>query len=63
MCTSMGLFTSESVNFISVEQKRITEYSVQSTVKQYINDVAEWLECWTQAQKGLGSNRTRDAVG
>ena len=25
--------------------------------------VAEWLECWTQAQKGLGSNRSRDAVG
>ena len=25
--------------------------------------VAEWLECWTQAQKGSGSNRNRDAVG
>jgi len=25
--------------------------------------VAEWLACWTQAQKGLGSNRSRDAVG
>jgi len=24
--------------------------------------VAEWIECWTQAQKGLGSNRSRDAV-
>ena len=24
--------------------------------------VAEWLACWTQAQKGLGSNRSRDAV-
>ena len=24
--------------------------------------VAEWLACWTQAQKGLGSNRGRDAV-
>jgi len=24
---------------------------------------AEWLACWTQAQKGLGSNRSRDAVG
>jgi len=21
--------------------------------------VAEWLACWTQAQKGLGSNRSR----
>jgi len=25
--------------------------------------LAEWLACWTQAQKGLGSNRRRDAVG
>jgi len=24
--------------------------------------VAEWLACWTQAEKGLGSNRSRDAV-
>ena len=24
--------------------------------------VAEWLACWTQAQKGLGSNSSRDAV-
>ena len=23
----------------------------------------DWLLCWTQAQKGLGSNRSRDAVG
>jgi len=25
--------------------------------------VAEWLVCLTQAQKGPGSNRSRDAVG
>jgi len=25
--------------------------------------VAESLACWTQAQMGLGSNRSRDAVG
>jgi len=25
--------------------------------------VAEWLACWTQAQKGPGSNLNRDAVG
>ena len=25
--------------------------------------VAEWLACWTQVQKGGGSNRSRDAVG
>ena len=27
------------------------------------DSVAEWLACWTQTQKGLGSNRSRDAVG
>jgi len=26
------------------------------------SSVAESLACWTQAQKGLGSNRSRDAV-
>jgi len=25
--------------------------------------VVEWLACWTQAQKGPGSNRSRAAVG
>ena len=25
--------------------------------------VAEWLACWTQAQKGPVTNRSRDAVG
>jgi len=25
--------------------------------------VAEWLARWTQAQKGLGSNSSRDVVG
>ena len=25
--------------------------------------VAEWLACWTEAQKGPGSNRSRNAVG
>ena len=28
-----------------------------------VGSVAEWLACWTQAQKGLRSNRSRDAVG
>ena len=25
--------------------------------------LAKWLACWTQVQKGLGSNRSRSAVG
>jgi len=37
------------------------------TYKAIINitggSVAEWLACWSQAQKGPGSNRSRDAVG
>ena len=28
-----------------------------------VGSVAEWLACWTQAQTGPGSNRSRDAVG
>ena len=27
---------------------------------QYCGSAAEWLACWTQAQKGPGSNRSRD---
>ena len=33
------------------------------SVKLDGGSVAEWLACWTQAQKGPGSNRSRDAVG
>jgi len=29
----------------------------------YFGSVAEWLACWTQSQKGPGSNLSRDAVG
>jgi len=29
----------------------------------WLDSLAEWLACWTQAQKDLGSNRSRDAVG
>jgi len=32
-------------------------------VARWCGSVAEWLACWTQAQKGPGSNRSRDAVG
>jgi len=27
----------------------------------YLGHWAEWLASWTQAQKGLGSNRSRDS--
>ena len=29
----------------------------------YGGSVVEWSACWTRAQKGPGSNRSRDAVG
>jgi len=41
--------------------------SMNKTLKYCIitmgGSVGEWLACWTQAQKGPGSNRSRDAVG
>ena len=39
-----------------------TEYLL-STFKPLGGSVAEWLVCWTQPQKGLGSNHSHDAVG
>jgi len=36
-------------------------YPARGSIKG--GSVAEWLACWTQAQKGPGSNRSRDAVG
>ena len=46
----------------------ISVYSVPPSPKKVAlyfwgGSVAEWLACWTQAQKGPGSNRSRDAVG
>ena len=36
---------------------------IQHKYLAYTSTVAEWLACWTQAQNGLGSNHSRDAVG
>ena len=42
----------------------IIMYSVLMLLVCYMGgSVAEWLACLTQAQKGPGSNRSRDAVG
>ena len=39
-------------------------HSLSNTIVVIMDgSVAEWLACWTQAQKGPGSNRSRDAVG
>jgi len=37
-------------------------YNIPCMLQQLTGSVAEWLACWTQVQKGLGSNRSRDAV-
>jgi len=48
----------------SLSQLAILRFCVLSGFLLYEGgSVAEWLACWTQAQKGLGSNRSRDAVG
>jgi len=46
------------------------QHTLEYTREQFRNNtrytggsVAEWLACCTQAQKGLGSDRSRDAVG
>ena len=59
--------------FFKTTLKRFNKWKIQnnylkqsffnfSRVKQG-KSVAEWLACWTQAQKGLGSNCSCDAVG
>ena len=61
-------------NFVSRCSKgsvELTRFVLSSFLGQFYfitpsrtgGSMAEWLVCWTQAQKGLGSNRSRDAVG
>jgi len=42
----------------------MTQASPPSPFKEKVlgGSVAEWSACWTQAQKGPGSNRSRDAL-
>ena len=42
---------------------RFPAFYIISFVHAWGGSVAEWLACWTQVQNGLGSNRSRDAVG
>jgi len=68
-----GPFVRESVTCslseIITHKLIYTKHSIY-TCSSYANSsedgggsVAAWLACWTQAQKGLSSNRSRDAVG
>jgi len=46
----------------SYKNSTLTQY-YHILVIVWVGSVAEWLACWTQALKGPGSNRSRDAVG
>ena len=50
--TDIGTHTSIPDSWVS-----LATYQLQG------GSVTEWLACWTQAQKGPGSNRSHDAVG
>jgi len=45
---------------LSLSKKVTSAFSLTSAFQG--GSVAEWLACWTQAQKGPGSNHSRDAV-
>jgi len=42
---------------------KVRRVRISSFFQTWDGSVAEWLACWTQAQNGLGSNRSRDAAG
>jgi len=43
--------------------QKVSQCSQSANTGSLSGSVAEWLACWTQARKGMGSNRSRDAVG
>jgi len=53
----------EPVTLVERRWRERTGVAFQHHLNTTGGSVAEWLACWTQAQKGLGSNRSRDAVG
>jgi len=60
--------TSSPIEFIMTDLLTCFRYAgllppFIGTARMVGGSVAEWLACWTQAQKGPGSNRSRDAVG
>jgi len=57
----MVLVTGQNtVNFASF--KTVLKYELFN-IAYMGGSVVEWLACWTQVQKGPGSDRSRDAVG
>jgi len=60
-CQKKGKATFSPPSTYKVTQ--LTAYLLTHEVVNEGGSVAEWLVCWTQVQKGPGSNRSRDAVG
>ena len=65
-----GVLSSDPFKASSLAHQIRLLLTIVYTIYNYIylltdadGSVAEWLACWTQAQKGPGSNRGRDAVG
>ena len=56
-----------AVSWLSQEQISLNLISFRNwflvLLLTWCGSVAEWLACWTQAQKGPGSNRNHDAAG
>ena len=55
---------------LTCRRQRMSAFTADAAMRPFTKllrafggSVAEWLACSTQAQKGLGSNRSRDAVG
>ena len=44
-------------------QNTVTDIIIGIITTSKGGSVAEWFACWTHAQKGPGSDRSRDAVG
>ena len=56
--------TSDHIHDVFLRYKhQLPAVNLVDTIYNIRGSVAEWLACWTQAQKGPGSIRSRDAVG
>ena len=51
------------LKYKSIFQIKYTVATLSNSTWKMGGTVAEWLACCTQAQNGLGSNRSRNAVG
>jgi len=68
----MDLFNLCSVFYLVFDNWRVTKADCLIFINQQLRKLryllstwwlgTEWIACWTQAQKGPGSNRGRDAV-